>query len=146
MPLKRRLVHQVIHSDANPENVVSDDDAIGFIDFGDIVYAPRVYDVAIAASYLRQGGDDPLALIRPFIAGYHAIAPLALTEIEVLFDLVRARLAASIGLLYWRLQDRPESDEYRRKSLETESNASQFLAALDATGREKFTNKINEIL
>ncbi len=146
VPLKRRLVHQVIHSDANPENVVVDDGAIGFIDFGDIVYAPRVFDVAIAASYLRQDGDDPLALIRPFIAGYHAVAPLTPAETAVLFDLVRARLATSIGLLYWRLQDRPESDEYRRKSLETESNASQFLAALDSIGREDFISKIKEIL
>lgn len=146
VPLKHRLAHQVIHSDANPENVVVDEGAIGFIDFGDIVHAPRVYDIAIAASYLRREGNDPLELIRPFIGGYHAAAPLAPAETEVLFDLVRARLATSIGLLYWRLQDRPESDEYRRKSLETESNASQFLVALDSTGREKFNNEINEIL
>lgn len=146
LPVKHRFSHQVIHSDANPENVVVAGQAIGFIDFGDIVHAPRVYDLAIAASYLRDGGDDALAQMRPFIAGYHAIAPLAPADVEVLYDLVRARLATSIGLLYWRLQGRPESDEYRRKSLQTESNASQFLAALDSIGREKFINEISKML
>ena len=64
----------------------------------------------------------------------------------MLFDLVRARLATSITLLHWRLQDRPESDEYRRKSLQLESNASYFLAALDSIGRREFTKEINNII
>jgi hydroxylysine kinase len=144
-PVKAGLAHQVIHADANPENVVVCDGAIGFIDFGDIVRAPRVFDPGIALSYLRRDGNDPLALVLPFIAGYNAVAALAPSEMDVLFDVVRARLATSIALLYWRLRDRPENDEYRRKSLLSESNASQFLAALDSTGREKFTNKINSL-
>ncbi len=121
-------------------------DAIGFIDFGDIVRAPRIFEPAIAASYLRSDGDDPLALIRPFIAGYHAVAALEPAELEVLFDLVRLRLAASIALLHWRLNDRPEDDEYRRKSLEGESNASHFLGALDAVGRTEFNRQIKGLL
>jgi Ser/Thr protein kinase RdoA (MazF antagonist) len=144
-PVKSSLAHQVIHGDANPENVLLGNGAIGFIDFGDIVRAPRVFDLGIAASYLRADGDDALALIRPFVAGYHAVAALDAAEAGVLYDLVRARLATSIALLYWRLQDRPESDEYRRKSLESESNASHFLAALDSIGREKFTREINKL-
>jgi Ser/Thr protein kinase RdoA (MazF antagonist) len=117
--------------------------AIGFIDFGDIVRAPRVFDVGIAASYLRVQGPDPLALIRPFLAGYGAIVALEPAERAVLFDLVRARLATSVALLHWRLRDRSPEDEYRRKSLESESNASHFLAALDTFGREKFLKEIN---
>ena len=145
-PAKENLAHQVIHADANPENVLASNGRIGFIDFSDIVRAPRVFELGIAASYLRAHGNDALALIRPFVAGYHAVSALYAAEARVLFDLIRARLATSIALLYWRLQDRPESDDYRRKSLQLESNASHFLAALDSIGRSEFIKEINNIL
>lgn len=145
VPRLAALRRQVIHADANPENVIEQDGAIGFIDFSDIVRAPRVYDAAIAASYLRPDGDDPLALMRPFLAGYQSAAALDDAEKAVFFDLVRARLATSITLLAWRLRERPAGDEYGQKSQDTESNASHFLAALDALGRRRFTSKINNL-
>jgi Ser/Thr protein kinase RdoA (MazF antagonist) len=142
-PRQKALPHQVIHADANPDNVLARDGGIGFIDFSDIVRAPRCFDPGIAASYLRTDGDDPLELVRPFMAGYHAVAALEPSEIDAMFDIVRARLATSIALLYWRLQDRPADDEYRQKSLQSESNASHFLTSLDAVGRHNFTREIN---
>ena len=145
VPLKAELPHQVIHADANPENVLACSGGVGFIDFGDIVRAPRCFEPGIAASYLRIDGGDPLELVRPFISGYHAVAALEPSEVEVMFDIVRARLATSIALLYWRLQDRPADDEYRCKSLESERNASHFLAALDTAGRSFFTREIREL-
>ena len=145
VPLKAELPHQVIHADANPENVLACSGGVGFIDFGDIVRAPRCFEPGIAASYLRIDGGDPLELVRPFISGYHAVAALEPSEVEVMFDIVRARLATSIALLYWRLQDRPADDEYRCKSLESERNASHFLAALDTAGRSFFTKEIREL-
>ncbi len=145
VPRLRDLRYQVIHGDANPENVISQGTEFGFIDFSDIVRAPRVFDVAIAASYLRSGGDDPLVLTRPFLAGYASVAPLDVEEKSVLFDLVRARLATSITLLHWRLRERPAGDEYGCKSQELERNASQFLAALDAVGRTNFIHEISDL-
>lgn len=145
LPVQASLPRQVIHADANPENLLSHDGAIGFIDFSDMVHAPRVFDPAIAASYLRPAGAASLELIGPFIAAYHAANPLTESEIAVLFDLVRARLATSITLLCWRLGDRPPGDAYRQKSLATERTASQFLGALDALGRKRFTNKIRRL-
>jgi Ser/Thr protein kinase RdoA (MazF antagonist) len=50
---------QVIHSDANPENVLVAGKRLGFIDFGDAIKAPLVFDVAIAASYMRVFDGDP---------------------------------------------------------------------------------------
>jgi Ser/Thr protein kinase RdoA (MazF antagonist) len=140
------LPRQVIHGDANPENILVTGDEIGFIDFGDMLRAPRIFDVAIAASYLRNDGDDVLEYLRPFVAAYHTTAPLGAAEAERLFDLVRARLATTITLLYWRLRERSPDDAYRRKSLETERTASHFLAALDGIGREYFNRQINELL
>lgn len=143
LPDLPRLRSQVIHGDANPENVLLSDEGIGFIDFSDAVRAPLICDVAIAASYLRCLDDDPLRLIAPFVASYHENLPLEVTEISLLFDLVRARLAATVTLLHWRQGARAAADEYRQKSQESESDASHFLAALDALGRDKFVNKIS---
>ena len=143
---KANLPRQPIHGDANPENILVTDDEIGFIDFGDMVRAPRIFDVAIAASYLRSDGDDALVYLRPFVAAYHATAPLGAAEAGLLFDLVRARLATTITLLYWRLRERSPDDPYRRKSLQTERTASHFLAAIDGLGREPFDKQINSLL
>lgn len=143
---KANLPRQPIHGDANPENILVTDDEIGLIDFGDMVRAPRIFDVAIAASYLRSDGDDALVYLRPFVAAYHATAPLGAEEVGLLFDLVRARLATTITLLYWRLRERSPDDPYRRKSLQTERTASHFLAALDGLGRMHFDKQINSLL
>ena len=136
---------QVIHGDANPENVLLTANGTGFIDVSDRVRAPRIFDVAIAAAYLRSDGDDPLVHIRPFIAGYHAVAPLGEDETGLLFDLVRARLATTVTLLYWRMRDRSSDDDYRRKSLQVEGTASRFLAALERFGRANFVREINDL-
>ena len=145
VPALPSLRAQVIHSDANPENVLVTDDGLGFIDFGDIIKAPLVFDVAIAASYMRVPGEDPAALIEPFIAGYHAVLPLHASEAGLLFDLIRARLTTTVTLLYWRLQARPQNDPYRQKALDLEGGAGKFLTALDTLGRAAFDSKISKL-
>lgn len=144
--LTANLPVQVIHGDANPENVLVTGSGTAFIDFGDMVRAPRIFDAGIAAAYLRCAGDDPLVYIRPFVAGYHATAPLGGDEADLLFDLVRARLATTVTLLYWRLRDRPPGDDYRHKSLRVEGTASHFLVALQRLGRAEFDKEINSLL
>lgn len=149
VPLLGQLPAQVIHGDPNPENVLLGADGrrfSGFIDFSDALRAPRVFDVAIAASYLRADGSNPLQLIVPFVAGYTAVISLQDNEIAALFDLVRARLATTITLLYWRLAARDEHDPYRQKTLQLESGASDFLHALDDLGRAPFTARICQSL
>ena len=71
--------------------------------------------------------------------------PIEATEADLLFDLVRARLATTITLLYWRLEARDEDDPYRQKTLELESGASQFLHLLDRIGRTAFREKLSYI-
>lgn len=146
IPAAAKLPVQVIHGDANPENVLVTKDGIGFIDFGDMVRAPRIFDIAIAAAYLRCAGDDPLGLMRPFIGAYHSAAPFRGSETDLLFDLVRARLATTVTLLYWRLRDRAPEDEYRCKSLQVERTASRFLGALERMGRATFDQEIKSLL
>ncbi len=153
----RPLPHQVIHADANPSNVLltrepyqaaevkvtatlsraTDRVAVTLIDFGDMMRSARVVEVATAAAYLRAP-DDPLRFIAPFVAAYHDDNPMTSGEREVLFDLVRTRLAMTISILYWRLSARDADDPYRQQSLASEQDAFEFLRTLDALGRERF--------
>jgi len=145
LPRLAALPRQVVHGDPNPENVIVDaggGDVVGFIDFGDMVRAPAIVDLAIAAAYLRDEGPDPLVHVAALVDGYRSRCepdPLAL---ELLPELVCARLATTVALLYWRLGERPATDPYRRKLLETESGAARFLAALQSLGRDAFLDRL----
>ena len=133
-PRLRKLPRQAIHGDANPENVIVDAASkrvSGFIDFDDAVFAPRVVDVAIAASYLRAEEPQPLRLITAFIGAYQSVQQLNPEEQELLLDLVRTRLATTITMLYWRLSAREDDDPYRQKTLQSEGGAIHFLRLLE---------------
>ena len=141
-PVMSGLRAQVIHSDLNPDNVVidtSDDDrVVGVIDFGDMVHAPLIVDVAIGGSYLRVPDGDPLVLIRELVAGYHAVMPLMPEEIDILFELIQARLCASIAILDWRASQRGDDDVYlANRVLAGEGSPQHFLKRLRALPRDR---------
>ncbi|HSD69428.1 MAG TPA: phosphotransferase [Woeseiaceae bacterium] len=138
---------QVIHNDLNPDNVLlaaeGSAEVVGIIDFGDMLTAPLAVDVAIAVSYLRVDGDDALAGILAFVSAYHRVSSLADREVDLLFDLIRARLAATISIRYWRISERSADDPYLQKILQ-ENSAEGFLARLDELPREEVRRRLYE--
>lgn len=98
---QNQLPQQVIHNDANRENVVVDDSGqrvLSVIDFGDMIHSWRVLEPAIAASYAMLGQSDPLASARALVAGYHGKMALNATETGLLLDLIGMRLCMSVCL------------------------------------------------
>jgi hydroxylysine kinase len=149
-PVLSGLRAQVIHSDLNPDNVVideaDDDRVVGVIDFGDMVYAPLIVDVAIGCSYLRVPDGDPLALIRELLAGYHAVTPLLPEEFELLFELIQARLCASIAILDWRASQRGDDDLYlASRVLAGEGSPQHFLRRLRDVPRDQAIAVFEEV-
>lgn len=145
-PRLQALASQVIHNDANDENVLLDahQNISGFIDFGDMLRAPRIIDVATAAAYLRTVDGDPIKHIEPFVRGYHERSPLLDTEMDVLYDLICTRLAMTLSILYWRVSARSQDDSYREKSLKGEATAFDFLCDLIDFGPDAFRRRTQE--
>ncbi|KQP02353.1 phosphotransferase [Pseudorhodoferax sp. Leaf265] len=110
------LRRQPIHNDFNLYNLLVDpaDPArvSGILDFGDMVHAPLVDDLAVAASYHIDEQGDALATIAQFAADYHAVSPLTDAETMALLDLVRARLSMVVAISGWRAARQPENAPY----------------------------------
>lgn len=140
---------QVIHNDFNLYNVlVAADDAArltGIIDFGDIVRAPLVCDVATGAAYQMVNEPDPLAAAAEFIGAYQALLPLDAAERAVLFDLIAIRHLITVLISEWRAARNPQNRSYIMRH---NAEAWEALAALEAAaedgGRERLLQPLEQ--
>jgi len=113
LPALEGMRAQVIHNDVSCNNTLVDGDrVVGVIDFGDLIHAPLVCDLAVPISELIVGVDDPFDVAMEIAAGYCAVEPLTAEEIAVVFDLVTARTAMAIAIAAWRVGDHPENYDY----------------------------------
>jgi len=116
VPAWPRLRAQVVHGDFNLDNVLLGDDerVSGIVDFGDTGHTAQAADVAIAVASLLRGrpADDVFRAARVAVDGYAASIPFEPLELDVLGDLVAARLATIVSISAWRVERYPENAEY----------------------------------
>lgn len=128
-PALAHLPRQVIHGDFNPHNLLADPanptTLTGILDFGDMTLSHRICDLAVAASYLIDP-TDPTALLIPLVTAYHRINPLTAPELNLLPDLITARLATTLTISAWRAARYPGNAAYIQR------NAPTSRAGLDA--------------
>lgn len=119
-PSMAPLAHQTIHNDLSLSNILVDptdrSKITGIIDFGDVVHAPRINEFAIAASYFLGEEQDPVLAMAEIIRGIGPELRLKRSEIALLPELVRARLATRILLSGWRAQIFSENRAYIMRS------------------------------
>jgi len=94
------LPRQLIHNDLNPENLLFSPAprrrVSGIIDFGDMVEAPLVCDLAVAAAYHLSGQGDPVRELVPLIRGFRELIKLGVEERGLLLPLVECGLLATL--------------------------------------------------
>jgi 4-aminobutyrate aminotransferase-like enzyme/Ser/Thr protein kinase RdoA (MazF antagonist) len=116
LPEWPRLRAQVVHGDFNLDNLMLDEKGrlSGILDFGDCCHSALAADVAVAlASYLRgRPPGDVFRVARIALDGFGSHLPLEPLELELLGDLVIARLAAIVSISTWRTRRFPENAEY----------------------------------
>ncbi len=130
-PALADLPAQAVHNDGNDHNVLVDeadgDRVLGLVDFGDLCRAPRICGLAVAVAYVAGGGIRDLLAV---VEGYHGVAPLTATELALLPDLVRTRLALSVLMAGWQSAREPDN-AYLLVSQEQVWPALRALAAED---------------
>jgi 4-aminobutyrate aminotransferase-like enzyme/Ser/Thr protein kinase RdoA (MazF antagonist) len=142
LPRWAYLPAQVVHCDFTTDNVLFDEDGrvTGITDFGDISFGARAGDLAIDVVSLLRGRpeDDAFRVARIGIDGYQSRIPLEDEELDLLGDLVAARLAALVTISAWRVERYPENAEYIQAwDVDSWALLEQFDAVgLDAVARE----------
>lgn len=97
IPVLPSLRKQIIHNDANEWNVlVKDGEVSGIIDFGDLVYAPLINELAIAITYACYDKENPLNFACQILKAYNEILLIEEKEIEILYYLIAGRLCTSV--------------------------------------------------
>ena len=115
LPVLPHLRGAVVHHDANDFNVLvlTDDEGTsisGIIDFGDMLYARQVNELAITLAYALLDTNDLVAAGRDVISGYVSEFPLTDDELRVVYDLAATRLAMSIAISSHRSREFPDND------------------------------------
>jgi 4-aminobutyrate aminotransferase-like enzyme/Ser/Thr protein kinase RdoA (MazF antagonist) len=115
-PRRHSLRAQVIHNDFNRGNLLVADEGrhsvCGMIDFGDMVHAPLVNDLAIAVAYQLIQESDPLPAARDVVGAYQGVNPLVEEEVALLYDLIGTRMAQSLTIGAWRASRHPDNAAY----------------------------------
>ncbi|HEU4825881.1 MAG TPA: aminotransferase class III-fold pyridoxal phosphate-dependent enzyme, partial [Dongiaceae bacterium] len=114
-PRLARLRAQVIHGDANDNNLLVDGPVgqriTGLIDFGDAIHSATIGELAVACAYAVLDETAPVDVAARIAAAYHRAYPLQSDELDLLFDLVAMRLVTSVTLSASR-RDRVKDNAY----------------------------------
>mgnify|MGYP001354240697 CR=1 FL=1 len=113
LPKLNLLRAQIIHNDVSRLNTLVDGNQVsGVIDFGDLIHAPLVCDLAVPIAELIRVHPDPIAAAAEITAGYHAVTALEDDELRLIFDIAATRCAIEIAVANWRVCDHPENADY----------------------------------
>ena len=128
---------QVIHNDLNPHNTLvnpaNPEQFTGIIDFGDMVRAPLIDELAVASAYLVTASDEPLGTVPDLVAAYHTVVPLEAAEIAALPRLIALRHTISILITNWRAARYPDNRDYILRNQHHAVAGLQKLASLSET-------------
>lgn len=138
---------QVIHNDYHLYNVLVEPDdharISGIIDFGDMLHAPLVGEVATAAAFHMTGSADPFEGPAQFVGAYHATLPLTGIEQEIVADLMATRHLITALISEWRAARYPENRAYIMRHNPAAWEALSQMADLSrATARDRLLTEV----
>ncbi|MBT5625566.1 MAG: phosphotransferase, partial [Proteobacteria bacterium] len=106
---------QVIHNDVSFHNALIDPDnpyeISGIFDFGDMLYAPLIQDLAVTAAEVPLGSKNYFGRAADIVAGFNEVTPLERQEFELLPDLIIGRLVIGLLIKGWSDQEVAWTDD-----------------------------------
>ena len=116
-PQIAQLPTQAVHSDMNGQNIlINGDQLAGFLDFGDLVHAPRLVDLAGAALLQIRGKEDDFENATDVVSAYHSVAPLSDLECTLLLDFMIARCVINVIVTEFLADSDPANRPYIMKN------------------------------
>ncbi|MBS0419336.1 MAG: aminotransferase class III-fold pyridoxal phosphate-dependent enzyme [Proteobacteria bacterium] len=134
----RGLRSQAIHGDCHGRNLLvnnAGDACVGIIDLGDMIHAPLALEIAVTMAELLTDGNASLDEFPELLTGYTSLQPLERADVEVLYDLITARVALGVLIQVWRERDGAQTGS----DLATASEA--VLEELASRGKEDLTQQ-----
>jgi len=146
LPEWPHLRSQVVHGDFNLDNLLLDkrNRVAGILDFGDCCQTALVADVAVLLASLLRGRPpgDAFRVGRVALDGFAARLPLEPLELELLGDLVAARLAAIVSISAWRGRRFPENAGYIEA---WDGDSWRLLELLDGLGPDEVAHELGSL-
>jgi len=138
----RGLRSQAIHGDCHGRNLLVNDAGnacVGIIDLGDMIHAPLALEIGVTMAELLTDGVASLDELPELVAGYTSLQPLERADVEVLYDLMGARIAIGVLIQAWR--DRKGTHESLSGVRDFVTASVRALEGLAARGKEKLTQQ-----
>jgi 4-aminobutyrate aminotransferase-like enzyme/Ser/Thr protein kinase RdoA (MazF antagonist) len=143
-----QLPSGVQHADVTLTNVLAESGAVtAVIDFGDMHHTAAACDLAVTlTSVLRQAGSDDLGDITKFVEavlrGYQRYRLLAHAEVEILGELVIARLITTLAVSAKRREAHRSNYDYITQYDRTSERILRLLATLP---RDELADRIGRL-
>jgi Ser/Thr protein kinase RdoA (MazF antagonist) len=129
LPALHACPSQVIHNDGHASNLLRADstsrEVVGLIDFGDMVYAPIINELAVTAAAFQRLASDQLGAIENLLIGFHRTHTLSDAEVSLLWDAIILRLLLSVLLSDIKVKLSSGMDS---NALEDRTNAMKMLS------------------
>ena len=140
LPNNANLRKTVIHNDGNDHNILvnNDDEIIGIIDFGDMVYSFVACEPAVCMAYVALEKNDPLESIAKVLKGFHEIFPLVDDELRAIIYLICIRCCITVTMTAYRKLLFPDN-EYISV---TENQAWDFLKTMQNENLQTWSHQI----
>eukprot|EP00794_Sanderia_malayensis_P017048 gene17048-18765_t len=126
VPVLKDLPMQTIYSDLNEQNIIIDKDKTGewkitgLIDFGDITYSCRIFEIGICIAYLGQLNVSEFNWVAGnLLTGYLSEETLTELELSILYHCVVGRLVMSLVIGNYQYSLCDSSNDYLLLSQKT---------------------------
>lgn len=107
---KKNLRYSLTHGDPNNYNlVVSNNKIVGLLDYGDMIFAPTVNDLAICLAYALMNKDNLYDSLKRIILNYHNKFSINFDEIFSLMTLVKSRLTITVVMAEKQIKKFPKN-------------------------------------
>ena len=104
LPTLNDCPSQVIHNDGHPANLLRADamsqEVVGLIDFGDMVHAPIINELAVTATTFQRRSIEDMNIVENLLIGFHRTHPLSNVEVPIFWGVSRCGKSAKNWDLY----------------------------------------------